>query len=82
MIITPNRLEYLVDVCGRATNGILMVGEGQSGRKVVTRHYLQDLNTETSEYVILPITPAATAHTVKVDMSVLMSLIDVLVLHY
>ncbi|XP_042868647.1 dynein axonemal heavy chain 12-like [Penaeus japonicus] len=63
--LSSARLEYLVDVCGRATNGILLVGEGQSGRKVVTRHYLKSLSTDTSEYAILPVTPAATAHSVK-----------------
>ncbi|XP_037781160.1 dynein heavy chain 12, axonemal-like [Penaeus monodon] len=59
------RLSYLVDVCGRATNGILLVGEGQSGRKVVVRHHLKNLATDASEYVILPVTPAATALSVK-----------------
>ncbi|XP_047480638.1 dynein axonemal heavy chain 7-like [Penaeus chinensis] len=59
------RLSYLVDVCGRATNGILLVGEGQSGRKVVVRHHLKNLATDASEYAILPVTPAATALSVK-----------------
>ncbi|XP_063589657.1 dynein axonemal heavy chain 12-like [Penaeus indicus] len=59
------RLSYLVDVCGRATNGILLVGEGQSGRKVVVRHHLKNLPTDASEYAILPVTPAATALSVK-----------------
>ncbi|ROT81735.1 hypothetical protein C7M84_025094 [Penaeus vannamei] len=58
-------LSYLVDVCGRATNGILLVGEGQSGRKVVVRHHLQNLATDASEYALLPVTPAATALSVK-----------------
>lgn len=46
-----------------------MVGEGQSGRKVVTRHYLQGLTTSTIDTVIFPITPAATAHSLKVGGS-------------
>ncbi|KAK3858557.1 hypothetical protein Pcinc_035261, partial [Petrolisthes cinctipes] len=63
--IESARLEYLVDVCGRGTKGVLVVGEGESGRRVTLRHYLQNLPTSTVDAITLPVTPAATAHTLK-----------------
>nr|XP_045615668.1 dynein axonemal heavy chain 7-like isoform X1 [Procambarus clarkii] len=59
------RLDYLLDICGRATKGVLVVGGGQSGRRVTTLRYLQGLNTSTVDTTILPITPASTALSLK-----------------
>lgn len=56
-----------MDVCGRGTKGVLVVGEGQSGRRVTLRHYLHNLPTSNVDAITLPVTPAATAHTLKVD---------------
>ncbi|KAK8378939.1 hypothetical protein O3P69_009581 [Scylla paramamosain] len=59
------RLEYLLDVCGRAVGGMLVVGEGESGRKVTTQHYLRSLPTTSVDTMTFPVTPAATALPLK-----------------
>ncbi|XP_050730386.1 dynein axonemal heavy chain 7-like [Eriocheir sinensis] len=59
------RLEYLLDVCGRAVGGVLVVGEGESGRKVTMQHYLKGLPTASVDTVTFPVTPAATALPLK-----------------
>ena len=43
-----------------------MVGEGESGRKVTTQHYLQGLPTASVDTVTFPVTPDATALPLKV----------------
>ena len=60
------RLEYLIGLCGRSLGKVLVVGEGQSGRKVTMRHYLQELKTTEAETVVLPVTPAAASQDIKV----------------
>lgn len=47
--------------------GVLVVGEGESGRKVTMQHYLKGLPTASVDTVTFPVTPAATALPLKVN---------------
>ncbi|XP_068243599.1 uncharacterized protein [Palaemon carinicauda] len=64
-IIECTRLEYLIGLCGRSLGKVLVLGEGQSGRRVTMKHYFRNLKSSENETVILPITPAAVAQDIK-----------------
>ncbi|KAK7080901.1 Dynein heavy chain 12, axonemal [Halocaridina rubra] len=63
--IESTKLEYLIGLCGRALGRMLVVGEGQSGRRVTMKHHMRELMNQNMETVVLPITPAADAQAVK-----------------
>ncbi|XP_064087240.1 dynein axonemal heavy chain 3-like [Macrobrachium nipponense] len=63
--IECTRLEYLIGLCGRSLGKVLVLGEGQSGRRVTMKHHLRNLKSSENETVILPVTPAAVAQDIK-----------------